>query len=164
MTTFHFWTISWNWNVIIDLDAHFIEKHARQLLWCSKLFSTPLRPTLAKPYDEISLLTNFSELKFNYRLRGPVGKEEWMPTFAMFRVISSSFNPYHSKTGRQVSLLTNLLKFKFYHRFGFPFDRRECTPTFTTFRAILTPFMPNPNKTAQHSFTFDQFLWIDVWS
>ena len=140
------------------------EKHAHQILWCSKLFSTPLRPTLAKPHDEISLLTNFLELKFNHRFRCPFGRQEWTPTFTMVKVIFASFKPNPSETGRRVSILTNLLKFKFDHRFGFPFDRRVCTPTFTTFRAILTPFMPHPNETTQHSFTFDQFLWIDVWS
>ena len=150
--------------MIVDLDAHFIEKHARQLLWCSKLFSTPLRLTLEKPHDEIWLLTNFSELKINHRFRCPFGRQEWMPTFTMFEVISASFKPSPSKTGRWVSLLTNLLKIKFDHRFGCLFDRRVCMPTFTTFRAILTPFMPNPNKTTQHSFTFDQFLWFYVWS
>ena len=152
---FRFWEISWNWNVIIDLDSHFIEKHARQLLWFSKLFSTPLKPTLAKPHDEISLLTNFSELKFNHRFRCPFGRQEWMPTFGMFGVIFASFKPNPSETGRWVSLLTNLLKFKFDHRFGCPFDRRVCTPTFTAFRVILTPFIPNPSETAQQSFSFD---------
>ena len=55
-------------------------------------FQPPLRPTLAKQHDEISLLTNFSKLKFNHRFRCPFGRLEWTPTFTMFIVISASFN------------------------------------------------------------------------
>ena len=35
---------------------------------------------------------------------------------------------------------------------------------FTMLRAILGIFKPNPSKTTQRSFTFEQFLTIEIWS
>ena len=36
--------------------------------------SPPLTPTLAKPHNEVSRLTNFSKLKFNLRFIGAFGR------------------------------------------------------------------------------------------
>ena len=62
-TKFHFWQFSRNWNLIIDLDAHFIDMHALQLSWRFELFSPPLTPTFVKPHNEVSIFTNFVRIK-----------------------------------------------------------------------------------------------------
>ena len=55
------------------------------------------------------------------------------------------------------------LEWKLDHRFGCPLDKQSCTPNFATFQAIiLTPFKPNPSETARQSFTFEQFLKIEI--
>ena len=80
-----------------------------------------------KMHDEVSLLTIFSQLKFDH-------------TFG------HTFD--HTFT-------SSFLEFKFEHKFGCPFDEQACMQTFETFQNIFTPFKPNLSKTAQRSFTFD---------
>ena len=43
-----------------SLDAQLEDNTAREIFRCSKIFSTPLSPTLANPHNGVSLLTNFS--------------------------------------------------------------------------------------------------------
>ena len=136
-----------------------INKHACKLLTHSKIFSPPLSPTLAKPHNQVSCLTNFSKLKFNHRFKSAFGKKACMPTFTMLRAIFTIFKPL-IKLHDAVSSLTKFLELKLYHRFRCILDRQACTPTFVMFQAILTPFGPNPVETARRCFPFEQFLRI----
>ena len=95
--SFTFHDFSRNWNLIIDLDAHLINKHALQLLWCSELFSPPLTPTFVKPHNRVSRFTNFSELKFDHFYWCAFGWWVCTATFRMFIVIFSSFKPNLNK-------------------------------------------------------------------
>ena len=63
------------------------------------------------------------------------------------------------------SLLMYFLEWKHDHIFGCPLDKQSCTPNFAMFQAIiLTPFKPNPSETTRQSFTFEQFLRIEICS
>ena len=73
-TEFPFRAVSRNLNLIINLDAYLINKRACKCLRHSKIFPPPLSPTLAKPHNEVSRLTNFSKLKFNHRFKSAFGK------------------------------------------------------------------------------------------
>ena len=64
----------YNLNLMINLDANLINKRACKLLTHSKIFSPTLRPTLEKPHNGVSRLTNFSKLKFNHRFIDPFGR------------------------------------------------------------------------------------------
>ena len=75
-----------------------INKRACKLLRHYKIFSPPLSPTLAKPHNEVSRLSNFSKLKFNHRFKSALGKKECMPTFTMLRAIFDIFKPNPNKT------------------------------------------------------------------
>ena len=59
---------------------------------------SPLSPTLAKMHDEISLLTNFAELKFDHRFGCPFDREVCTPNFKTQRAIFTPFNPNLSET------------------------------------------------------------------
>ena len=80
------------------MDANLINKRACKLLRHSKIFSPPLSPTLAKPHNKVSRLTNFSKLKFNHRFKSAFGKQECMQTFTMLRAIFAIFKPNPKKT------------------------------------------------------------------
>ena len=54
--------------------CQFDQQACMQILRHSKIFSPPLSPTLAKPHNEVSRLTNFSKLKFNHRFKSAFGK------------------------------------------------------------------------------------------
>ena len=77
---FHFRTVPQNLILIINLDAHLINKCASKILRHSKIFSPPLSTTLeklhneAKPYNRVSVLTNFLELKFDRRFILALGR------------------------------------------------------------------------------------------
>ena len=129
MKWFHFWPITLNWNFIIDLDAHLIDKCVRQVLWCSKLFSPPLSQTFEKPNDGVSLLTNFSELKFDYRFICTA-------TFATFLAILTPFKSNTCETAWRSFTFDQFLIIKFDHWFGCPFHRQACTSNSWRFEQI----------------------------
>ena len=93
MTEIHFWPISHNWNLIIDLDTHLIYKCARQILQCFELFGPDLSRTLAKMHVEVSLLRIFSQLKFDHIFGCPFDRQACTPTFMIFQDIFTPFNP-----------------------------------------------------------------------
>ena len=73
--------------MIIDLDAHLRDNHAYTLSGDFELFWTlgrlgETKPS-AKSNDTVSLLTKFSELKFDHRFGCPFDIKTSMPTFAM---------------------------------------------------------------------------------
>ena len=88
----------------------------------SELFSPPLSQTLAKSNDGVSLLTKFSDLKFDHRFGCPFDIKMCMPTFVMFPAIWTPLSPTLVKMHDGVSLLTNFSEIKFDHRFGCTFD------------------------------------------
>ena len=73
--------------------------------------------------DEVSLLTNFSELKFDHRFGCPFDIKTCMPTIAMVRSIWTPSTPTLVKMNDGVSLMTNFSELKFDHRFGCAFDK-----------------------------------------
>ena len=152
---FHFWPISWNWNSIIDFDAHLIEKCELQLSRHNKLFSPPLTPTLVKPHKRVSLLTNFLELNFNLDLNAHLEDKSTCQLSWCWELFSAL-----TKLHDGVSGLTKFSELKLDHRFGCILDRQACMPTFAMFWDIVTPFKPNPVETARQSFTFELFLRI----
>jgi hypothetical protein len=77
-----------------------LDERPRQLLWRSELFSHPLSPSLAKTHDQVSTLTNFSELKFENSFGCPIGRQASTPTFVTFRAIFSPFKPKSSENAR----------------------------------------------------------------
>ena len=83
---------------------------------------TPSSTTLAKMNNEVSLLTNFLELKFDHRFGCPFDIKTCTLTFAMVRAILTPSSPTLAKMNDKLSLLTNFLELKFDHRFGCPFD------------------------------------------
>ena len=78
---------------------------------------TPSSPTLAKMNDGVSLLTNFSELKFDDRFGCPFDIKTCTPTVAMVEAIWIPSSPPLVKKNDGVSLLTNFSKLKFDNRF-----------------------------------------------
>ena len=144
--------------MIIDFDDNLVDKRALQLPPCLEQFRPLLNPTLAKMHEMVSLLTYFSELKFDHRFGCPFDRQVCMPTFMMFQVIFTPFKPNLSETAWQSFTKTNFSELKFDYRF-------ICMPTSRTFLVILTPFESNTCETAWRSFTFDQFLRIkfDHW-
>ena len=54
---------------------------------------TPMSPTLSKLHDDVSLLTNFSELKFDHRFGFPFDREACTLTFMILKAIFTPFNP-----------------------------------------------------------------------
>jgi len=98
--------------LIIDLDACLIYKHARQLLQYSELFGPPLSPTLAKMHEGVSLLTNFSELKFHHKFRCPFDRKAYTPTFATLQAIFTPFNPNLGETARWSFAFDQFLRMK----------------------------------------------------
>ena len=98
---FYFWPTSQNLNLMIDLDAHWINKLTHQLSQRFNLFWPPLIPTLAKPHDEVSLLTKFPELKFDHIFGCPFDIQACTPNFAMLRAIWTLFKPNSSENARR---------------------------------------------------------------
>ena len=115
-----------------------------------------------KAHDQVSLLTNFSKLKFDRRFRCPFGRKECMPNLVMFIAISPPLSQRLVKLHDGVSLLTKFSVLKFDHRFGCPFDIQAFMPSFGMFRAIWTTFKSNSSKNARRSFTSDQFLGLKI--
>ena len=114
----------------------------------SKPFSPPLSQTLAKSNDGVTLLTKFSELKFDHTFVCPFHIKTCTPTFAMVQAIWTPSSPTLVKMHDGVSLLTNFSELKFDHRFGCPFDIQVCTPNFAMFLPIWTHFKPNSSENA----------------
>ena len=112
MMEFPFWLNSQNWNLIIDLDTHLICKCALQILQCFKLFGPSLSRTIGKMHDEVSLLTIFSQLKFDHRFRCPFDKKACTPTFMTFRAIFTPFNPNLCETAWQSSTFYKFIEIK----------------------------------------------------
>ena len=136
MIEFHFWRTSLNRNLIIDLDAHWINNHTRQILQRFELLSWPLLiPTLEKPHDRVSLLRSFSKFKFAHT---------W--SNQGLKACIFSFKEILSKIEWWSFNLTKFSELKFDHRFGCPFDIKTCTPTFAMVQAILTPSSPTLAK------------------
>ena len=108
--------------MIIDLDDHLVDKHAK--------FLPPLSQTLPKPHDGVSIFTKFRELKFDHRFGCPVDIQACTPNFAVFQAIWTCFKLNSSEIHDEVSLLKIFSQLKFDHRFGCAFDRQEWTPTF----------------------------------
>ena len=72
------------------------DKCAHQLSRCFAMVRatwTPSSPPLAKMNDGVSLLTNFSELKFDHRFGCPLDREVCTPTFTTQQAIFTPFNP-----------------------------------------------------------------------
>ena len=111
---FQFWLTSQNWNFIIYLDTHWINKHACQLSQCSELFWPPLSPTLEKLHKGVSLLSSFLELKFDHRFGCPFHRRELLRHSKLFwpPLITTLPKPHYG-----VSFLTNFSKLKFDCRF-----------------------------------------------
>ena len=61
---------------------------------------TPSSPTLEKMNNGVSLLTNFSELKFDHRFGCPFDRQACTPNFVTFQAIFTPFNPNLDKTAR----------------------------------------------------------------
>ena len=101
MMEFHFWPNSQNLNLIIYLDACLIYQCAHQLLQCSELFGPPSSLTLEKMHDGVSLLTNFSELKFDHRFRCPFYIQACTPTFVFFWAI---WTPFKDKSNEKCTM------------------------------------------------------------
>ena len=108
--------------MIIDLDGHLIDKHTRELSQRSKLFSPLLIPTLAKSHNEVSLLTNFSDLKSDCRFIYPFGRQECTATFKMLVAILVVIQGWSTKVPRDV-IFTSFLYFKFEREFRYSFER-----------------------------------------
>jgi len=110
--------------LIIDLDAHLINKRACQLLQCSELFGLPLSPTLVKMHDKVSLLTNFLELKFDQDLDVDLIDKSARQLSRCSELSSAPLIQTLTKLHDGVSLLTNFSELKLDHRFGFPLDKQ----------------------------------------
>ena len=144
------------------MDANLINKRACKLLRHSKIFSPPLSPTLAKPHNKVSCLTNFSKLKFNHRFKSAFGKKSAFQLSRCWELFSPSLSQTLTKLHDAVSALTRLLEFKPDHMFGCILDMFQnmfgCILEFkpeNLLQNIFTPFKPNLSKTTQRSFTFD---------
>ena len=70
----------------------------------------PLSQSLAKPYDIVLLLTNFSEFKFDHRFGCPFDRQVCMQTLAMFQNIFSPFKPNLSKIAQQSFIFDQFLR------------------------------------------------------
>ena len=97
MLEFQFWPTSENWSLIIYLDSHWINNHARQISQCSDLFWPPLSITPLKLHDGVSVLSNFLELKFDHRFGCPFDSEACTWTFRSFWIILTPFKLTISK-------------------------------------------------------------------
>ena len=139
--------------MIVDLDAHLVDKSACQISWCLELFSPPLSQTLAKPHG-VSLLTKLSELKFDHRFRFPFDIQPCMPTFTTLWAILTFFKPYPSEIAWWCFTFEKFIRIKFDHRFGWTFDKQVCMWNFATFQNIFTPFKPNLSKNCTVEFHF----------
>ena len=64
-----------------------MNKCACKLFRHSKIFSPTLSPTVEKPQNGVSHLTDFSKLKFNRTFIDAFGRLECMLTFMMFGAI-----------------------------------------------------------------------------
>ena len=84
---------------------------------------TPSIPTLAKMNDEVSLLTNFSELKFDIDLDARLIGNYALQLSQGFELFSPLVTPTLAKPHNGVSLLTNFLILKFDCRFRCVFGR-----------------------------------------
>ena len=62
---------------------------------------TPSSPTVAKMNDEVSLLTNISELKFDHRFGFFFYRQVCLHTFLMLRAMFSPFKPKYTVTAQQ---------------------------------------------------------------
>ena len=109
---FHFWPTSQNWNLIIDLDAHWIKNHAHQLSQYFELFLPPLSITIAKPHNIVSLLNNFLELKFDLRFGFPYDRQACTQTFTMFWNICTPSKPNLSKPAERSFSFDEFLRIK----------------------------------------------------
>ena len=136
--------------MIIDLDAHLIDKRALQISQRFELFSPHLTPTFVKLDDIVSLLTNFSELKFDHIFYVHLDDKRARQISRCSELFSAPISQTLTKLYDGVSLLTYFLEWKLDHRFGWPLDKQSCTPNFAMFRAIiLTPFKANCSETAR---------------
>ena len=73
---------------------------------------TPLSPTLAKTHNGVSLLTNFSELKFDHRFGCPFDREACTPTFVTLRAIFIPLNPNLGETAQRSFTFNQFLGIK----------------------------------------------------
>ena len=156
MMEFHFWPTSYNWDSIIDLGAHWINKHARKLSQCSELlFWPPLSPTLATPDDGVSLLSSFLELKFDHRFGCPFHRRELLRHSKLFWPVLITTLP---KPHYEVSFLTNFSELKFDCRF-------LVNRVHTNFHATQICFGHYSRLVKQRfkSCYFSGFLVIEIW-
>ena len=72
----------------------------------------PLIPTLAKMHDGVSLLTNLSELKFDYRVGCPFDREACSPNFTTLWAIFTPFNPNLGETAQRIFTFNQFLGIK----------------------------------------------------
>ena len=70
---------------------------------------TPLSPTLVKMHERVSLLTNYSKLKFDHRFGWPFDREACTPTFATLRAIFTPFNANLGETAQWSFTFSQLL-------------------------------------------------------
>ena len=95
------WPNSQNWNLIIGLDAYWIDKHARQLLRRFELIWPPLSPTLSKPHERVSLSSSFLEFNFDDKFGCSFDEQVCKQTFERFQNIFTPFKHNLSKTAQQ---------------------------------------------------------------
>ena len=76
-----------------------------------------------KTHDKVSLLSSFSELKFDHRFEHTSDRQACMQNFETSQNISPPLIPTSAKPYNQVSLLTNFSELKFDRRFILAFGR-----------------------------------------
>ena len=74
-------------------------------------------------HDEVSLLTNFLELKFDHRFECPFDRQMCTQHFETFQNISPPLIPTSAKPYNRVSNLTYFSELKFDRRFILGFGR-----------------------------------------
>ena len=84
---------------------------------------TPSSKTLAKMNDEVSLLTNFSELKFDHRFGCPFDRYGALQRSQHFELFSPLVTTTLAKPHDRVPVLTNFLIIKLDYRFRCAFGR-----------------------------------------
>ena len=85
-----------------------------------------------------------------------------MPNLVMFKALFPPLIQTLAKPHDGVSFFAKFPELKFDLRFGYPFDIQVCTPNIAMFQAIWTRFKPNSRENARRSFTFDNFLAIEI--
>ena len=109
------------------------------------------------------IFSNISKFKFQSRFGYPFQRQGWTLIFMRFGLFWPSFKNGQTKV-EKMYLFQLFQNWNLKVDLGTHLNKQTCTTIFMKFWAILTPFKSNLSESTWRSFTFGQFLGIEILS